>query len=246
MIFIFKKPVLNVDCYTYTQHIIDLFPIQQSSKFFPGWWKELPKTYTNGSDEYSTMKYCEGFTSHYKNGFIMPLWTDLDIDVYNNRYTWKSANYVKISEHDHMQRGKFLDKMEYGHLKISSPWLIKCKQNTPFLFQPTFWNFDNPDQLLIPPGTLDFKYQHATHINAFVHYSLQQTRIRLSAGQPMIQMIPLTDKKIKLHLHCISEQEFEKNQIHKCHFIRNYRKIKQLMMKKEKQTSCPFGFGKKD
>ena len=243
MIFIFKEKPIIIDCFSADQNVVDLFPIQKASKFFPEWWKKLPKTYFEKNVERSTMKSCYGFTEHYQHGFIIPLWLDLNIHVNHNSYEWKSMSSLKIDEHPQFQRGDYLNDSKYGHLKIISSWKIKCNEKIHFTYTQPVWNFNIPEELIIPPGTLEFKYQHTTNINAFVKFQNNPKNIFLRAGQPMVHITPLSERPIKIKNHLISQKEMD-NMYPIFSFKNSYYKLKKL--RKEKESRCPFGFDKKD
>ena len=84
MFFFFKRKKIVVDCFTDNYSINELFPIQTANNFYPDWWKNLPKTYDAMNKwglrvSQSTMKKCPAIIDLYKTGFIMPLWSDLQI-----------------------------------------------------------------------------------------------------------------------------------------------------------------------
>ena len=87
-----------------------------------------------------------------------------------------------------------------------SPWLIKEKTGIQFYVTNPFWN--NPDlmdKLFITTGILDFKYQCATHVNSFI--KKQNANILIQAGTPLVHMIPITEKKVKVKCHTVTAQE---------------------------------------
>ena len=78
MMFFFKKKNIVVDCFTTSVTAYKYHPIKKASEFLPEWWKKVP-AYNNVSSPYSnnmmvertSIKKCTGFTSLYKNGFIL-------------------------------------------------------------------------------------------------------------------------------------------------------------------------------
>jgi hypothetical protein len=95
------------------------------------------------------------------------------------------------------------------------------------------------------PGVIDFKYQHATNVN-FV--APRGKRFQMTAGMPLAQLIPLTDKEVDLRLHMIDPTKIDdlriKNSFYPF-FTGSYKKMKKLINEKEKNKSkCPF-LGKK-
>jgi hypothetical protein len=64
----------------------------------------------------------------------------------------------------------------------------------------------------------------------------------IESGQPMVNIFPLSERKIKIHKHLISHNEIGKLGLDSLgiSFFGKYNKIKRIM--KEKERKCPFGF----
>ena len=63
----------------------------------------------------------------------------------------------------------------------------------------------------------------------------------INFGTPIVHLLPLTDKNVKIHNHLISDEEFrimtEKNNSIK--FSKNYKTIKKII---DQNNKCPFKF----
>ena len=238
-IFIKKKKII-VDCFTDNLNSYDLFPIQESSNFFPKWWKDLPKTdiaeNRNGMTiERSSMKRCEGFINLYQNGFIIPLWSDVIIQTLGLNYTFEFADAVSsLSYHDSEQMGG--EFYNFTHVKFDSPWRVKEKTGVHFVFLQPSWN--NPVDLLTchtPPGVIDFEYQHTTSINLLL---MKTKRYEWAAGRPMAQLIPISDHNVEIKTHLVSSVDIETMRVmnrSQPFFQSSYRKVKNI-----KNLNCPF------
>jgi len=249
MFFSFKPRVLNIDCFTNNLGAFELFPIDYTHKFFPEWWKKLPKKLSKnarGQDIFwheGTLKTCVGFNSFYNNGITIPLWTDMAI-----RKTGTSID-IKLSDsgtilggHRYEQMEGCLDKEKYAVVKLITPWLFNCKDNVNFAFIQNTWSLYNPDDIIIPPGIVDYKYQPTTNINFFVNFTKQEN-ILLNSGQPLVNIVPLSDRKLKIHTHLVTDEEFHKRSARNAQtaFSNRFQKIKKIVDNKESK-SCPFHF----
>ena len=245
MIF-FKKSVIHLDSFTTNSGIHDLFPIQSSNNFIPDWWKNIPKTYSE-KDEYgivtqhATMKSCVGFLDLYKTGFIIPNWSDVIFRTYpDGSWAYKQAaeNLPQITSHNSNQYG---DLQNLIHAKIESPWIITEKTGVSFLFTDPKWNkLKNINDFVVLDGVVNFKYQHSTHINIFIQQ--KDNQINLNAGDPLVHLIPLSDKKVKIKNHLVDETEYTniKNKSSYCSkFSKKYMFNKNI---KDSKQKCPFGF----
>lgn len=227
--FIFKRKQINVDCFIDSYRTAITYPIRRSFQYIPEWWRKLPQNYhvpheiTKKPYERPTMRSCYGITSLYKRGFIMPLWADIDLffeqDEEKATYSYQSVAELKIIQHEPKEYGNNFSR--YHHMKLQSPWLIREKSGVEFLFTPCLWShLDSAPHLRVVPGVLNFKHQYSTNVNWFVPH--MNATFRLESGMPLAQIIPLTDKNVKLSVHVLDVTEYEKirtvTRLHKFRF----------------------------
>ncbi len=244
--FLFKRKKIHLDVFTDRPGVFELFPVDYSTKFFPEWWKKLPKEYYMETINRlsSTMKRCEGFTDYYKNSVSIPLWTDLMLNI---RTEFDAVNCefsdpnTSVNTHDLRQMQGFMEDKKFEHIKILSPWIFKTKEDIVWSWSQPIWNFDDPFSMIVPPAGINFKYQRSTHINTFVNKEHDKT-ILLPCGTPMVNLIPMTEKEVILHTHLINSQEyFEMSDIaYPVSFTNKYRNMKKILQSKE--SKCPFHF----
>jgi hypothetical protein len=245
--FFFKSKEIHLDCFVYRDDVHDFFPIDYSHKFFPQWWKDLPKyNPPEGRKRHDsgTMKMCVGLTEYYKNSFMIPMWTDMLITPAETGFNVDFSDRItKGGSHDIIQMGNLIDPDEFAQFKITCPWFLKCKDDIKFAWSQPIWNFSKIDQIIVPPGILDYKYQRGSNINIFFPMG---KRILIESGQPLVNVRPITEKKLKLHRHLVSVEEMDKvSRINaSISFVGKYNKIKQIIKKQESEKKCPFGFGK--
>jgi hypothetical protein len=241
MFFFCKPSKVLVDCFTSDVSAHTLYPIDYSHKYFPDWWKQLSNrdehngTYTD--IQIPTIKRCQGILDLYKEGFILPLWSDV---VFEPRgiegYAFQFADRKsQIMVHPEVQYGSFFKN--YYHGKIFSPWSLIEKTGLKFKVSSCTWsllNLTNDFNLL--DGILDFKYQNGTNINFFLNNNIKN-QVLLEAGTPMLHIVPLTEKRLEIKRHLIDDAEYIKmfalnNATPK--FSGNYTE------KKKVNAKCPF------
>ena len=68
----------------------------------------------------------------------------------------------------------------------------------------------------------------------------------INIGQPLVQLIPITEKKLNFKNHLIDKNEYDKIHIssEKWSFY-GWRKVLQLRKRNKERGTCPFGFGDK-
>lgn len=243
--FFFKKKDVVVDAFiseTYA-HAYDYAPIDYAENFIPDWWKKLPRSeldfdIMNRKNE--SMKSCAGFIDHVNKGLIIPLWSDLMLRTDPpNLYFFRFSDALSNCEsHATSQRVGFQD--DRINVKIISPWLLKSEKNVSFTFLPAFWHNDVKQDFDIAIGTTNFYYQNSTHMNLLVDVG---KKISLKSGRPLLHLMPLTERKINLKRHLVTEQEFLRlnKRMVGMSFTSAYYKLKKHREKMESQQSkCPF------
>lgn len=213
MFSILKRNWVDLFCYTNNKTAYEYFPISKARDFIPQWWKDLPINTPNpgceneiqsDSNQALTMKRCPGIIEYYKKGFMLPLWSDVEFINNNKNISFSMASPVGESRfefHSPIQKGEFLSNDIWEHIKIISPWVFETSENVDFLYLQPHWNLNELNKdILIPNGHIDFYINHATEIQLFFNKKTSDTVTAIKAGMPMIHLIPLTDKKIKLHV----------------------------------------------
>lgn len=242
--FFFKKTEVVVDAFISERyaHAYDYAPIDYAEKFIPDWWKKLPKSeldfeLMNRKNE--SMKSCAGFIDHTNRGLIIPLWSDLMLRTdYPDLYSFQFSDGVSNCEsHATKQRTGFQD--ERINVKLISPWLLKSEKGVSFTFLPTFWNNDVKMNFDMSIGTTNFYYQNSTHMNLLVD---QNSKIYLPCGKPMLHILPLTERKVKLKRHLVTDAEWIRHnkRMISMSFTSAYFKLKKHREKMEGESKCPF------
>ena len=258
--FFFKKKTIYLDCYTVHNHVYDLFKIESAKKHVPSWFRNLPSTFLDPRSpvEVATLKTCTGIVNHFKSGFIIPLWTDaqLGLKSVSNGFTNNIQLIQQFADmktqsqiHSQTQIGNdFMPEETYLHFKIYSPWVFSCSENINWMWTQPTYNYKYPDELVLHPGVLEFKYNS----NVFINFAIRKmdragdpNLLEISAGEPLVHLIPLTDRNVEVRNHLVSKEEWQRIYDKNNHvfFFNNHAKKRNLLEKQE-AGKCPFGFGK--
>lgn len=236
----FKRKKIVIDCFTTNVNAHGLFPIQRAARFYPEWWKQLPKSEMIENDvgllvERPTIKSCSGINNLYQEGFVIPLWSDVVIQTRGLNYLFTFADGVSsLPYHNLDQLGS--DFYGFLNVKFDSPWRIQEKTGVKFIFIQPSWN--NPTDLFNShalPGVIEFKHQHTSNINMLLS---RQHRYQWDAGRPLAHVIPITDQDIEVKTHLVGEAETKTMQVFNQRypfFLGSYKKTKQIM-----KGRCPF------
>ncbi len=245
MIFFFHKKKIVLDCFTYQVHAKEYAPVKQAAKFLPDWWKRMPKDGGISSNLYSelNMKSCYGLIDLYKRGVIIPMWSDLRIQLSpNGGVIYQYSDGVSEAEFHHpKQREGFAPPDKFSHIKLCSPWVFSCKENISWVHVPPIYNQEhNLGEYITCVGAVNFKYGGSTNINLLLPLPAQNKLIQIDHGQPIAHIVPLSDKQIEVRNHLISKNEYD-NLVAKSTsitFLRKYEKIVRIQKHK-----CPMGYG---
>jgi len=249
---LFRKRNLVLKAVTFSSAAYEYFTVAKAHNFYPEWWKKLPAYHEQLTGilniKYPTMKNCAGIIDMYKNGFILPLWSDLQIKIAEHGQWaggFSDLSTVQPVSHPRQQLGE--DNTEFNdcmHIKLDSPWLLEDVNKTGISFVQIgcLWNnIPLQHMLQVCPGITNFKYQHSLNINAFLS-SKTPAEFVIPANTPMMQIIPLTERQLDLQVELISREDFiqrNNKQAGVC-FYGKYDRLKKIYMQKESQSKCPF------
>ena len=250
--FWFKRKEIVVDCFTPLQSVYELFKIQPAMKFFPEEFKSLPN-YIDEIDDSTKIKFqsatirkCIGLQDLYKQGFIIPMWTNLisqpKNSVLNQSAVAMISNPFRFEMHPQRQyAGVFED---YLHIKLTGVWKIREKTGIKFMFQGPAWNLHNHHKnFVVVPGVVSYNYMSQTNVNLFINKNSDDFCI--DSGTPLVHIIPITDKKVTIKNHFIDDKEYSKIGIpDDFDFLKPERYLRWVKQKQAQESKCPFGFGK--
>jgi len=251
--FWFKPVEITVDCFTDNPMLYNNYMIDKASKFFPEEIKQMPnyvqlKQNHNPISELMqdmpTIRRCVGVKDLFSHGYILPAWSDIKIEVteqgnlfYTDSVSGVSGN-LTLQQHDRIQYGSGIYK-DRVHIKLLCPWYLTEKTGVKFTWnQCTYHNTERHANYHALSGILDFKAQHNTHVNIFVK---KGTTLTVNAGDPLIQLIPLTDRDVELRHHEIDANEYEKISkefTQKSMWGGQHR----ALYNQKEESRCPFGF----
>lgn len=235
--FWFKKSKIILDCFTYRQGIFENCKIDHANKFFPEWWKKLPKEVYQ-QDKFTptpTMKTCSGFLDLYRHGVIVPMWTDLKVEIESTAsdfYRWQFADEVSSAVvHPSFQHG--FDIRKYSHLKLEGPWRFKCNQDVNWLWIQPDYNMQTFTDYKILSGKVNLKHVPYLNINLMFIREEKPKLVTIEYKKPLVHLIPNVEKELEVRHHLVTPQEYSRIEFHRSHFIGSYEK-------QRKERKCPF------
>ena len=208
-----KKKTIVVDAFT-DNDIIATVPIEESSKNLPDWYKKLKPTIEVSGEGHTlkipTFKRCDGLFDLIGNSFTISMWSDLSIAVnaegsFNWKYPTNQYNFGVDQHPEFLMDGAFSPMV---HTKVLSPWMLSESKGINFYQTQAFYSLNEfAGDMLIMPGVVNYRYQHATHINMFL---ARNKTYMLKAGQPMMYLVPMTEDKVEIKTHVVSTAEYKR------------------------------------
>jgi hypothetical protein len=211
----------------------------------PDWWKALPIDDQLQIGEQPNMRTCAGFTELYSKGIMLPLWSELTVQLDGeNGYRYQYADAVSaLSHHNPVQSGSMIESSETLHLKLDSPWVFSCAEDINWHFSQPVWNQFAGKDYCVPTGVVNYKYMGNTQIN--ILFRKQVRVIQLPHGMPLAHIIPLSERPLTIANHLVDQQEYDRRKIlnQPTSFRGGY--FKRVKIMQDKESKCPFGFGGK-
>jgi len=202
MKFFNKQENIEVEFWSTYEGLEDVYPIVSATKYIPNWFKQMPNFTGKGEpkiEDKGTLKNCPGFVDFFTNAYVMPLWTDVELEVggRNNFKFIASNKQFKFESHPAEQ---FLDHVQNTGYTLTfkpiSPWRCRTPKGYSILQLPMFYDF-NPDFDTLP-GVRWTDIHHSMNPQMCIK---RQGRISLKAGTPLAMYIPIKrenyDLKIK-------------------------------------------------
>ena len=237
----FKKAI-NVDLYTHDKNVYELFKPDHSKKFIPDWWRKMPSarldTHVQVPDlKLGTMKTCPAIIGFMKQGFVIPSHAGInaqkhiDGKIAFHVLPQQYANPITHDKEDYENH-----KPGLTHMKFELPWRVVTQESIQWLWTQPTWHQKNPLSHWASPGTIDFKYTHVAEYNYFLPTG---GRLSVEPGDPIVQLIPLSERPIKLNYHLVTEEEFKQHNLYKGWTLGNFTERLKRMKEKEGKTIWP-------
>lgn len=243
-LFFFKKKPIILDCYTSDSPVKNYAAPKYAAGVMPDWWKSLEKDIAipEAASRMATIKRCTGVHMMVKSSLVLPMWCDFDLQlgpIGTTEYKYKFAGVpAKLVEHPPAQRGAYLPNANYQHLKIITPWRLKCRENIQWMISQATWSYEKPDEVFVPPAVVDFKYQCDVNVNAFFVRKNYTHSMLIPYGQPLVYITPLSDRAVDIRTHLVSTEELDALTLGpRLKFVNNYRTVLNAANEKSK---CPF------
>lgn len=214
MLFFLKKKSSVVTLITTDEAVFKYSRPERAAKFIPQWFKTLPKNlYIDDQlDPKNTLRSCPGFIDLYKEGFIVPSWSEFNLELGSDYYRFAFADKKSsIASHNinQLRNSPFSETHIIG--KLVNPWWIKANKQTKLLFTAPTWNNFGADDLCVVPGVMNLHdFFIGLNINMLFKKQPEAKVYSISFGQPLCHIIPLSENPVELRYELVTENELSK------------------------------------
>lgn len=212
MLFFFKETPIVITSYLPAKYnlVEKITPIADARNYFPDWWKNTPSSRFSWDKMTgdNTAKSCPGINHMLQKGAIMPMWCDFALKTKGTDFQWQySDTSSSLKLHTGDQAPGFYPN--HSIFKFESPWLIKTSVS--LLYTSPLYLFTEPLDYIIPSGIVP-PVQKSVSTNTFfiIKNYEEEKKYFIKGGTPLLQIIPLTEKKVIFKTEVVSDFEYEK------------------------------------
>ena len=213
---LFNKTV-DLHFYTALGYVHELAGIRTRVEAKPSWFKKQPlKDYRGPENRLpgKVLKACPGIQDYYKKVIQLPLCSDLALQIGpkgDDLYRWEysdGASKARAFSSDMIKNYKRPEDFQF--LILESPWVVRSNANVDFLMCQPMWHMFEFPTISISQGVINFSRRNLCNVQMYVAKTVETQELLVPHGTPLVELIPLTDKKIKVHTHLINSLEYEK------------------------------------
>ena len=170
-------------------------PIVPAKEYVPDWWKRVQRK-INSLDDKGTVRNCPSFPEYINQGFVVPLWCDLYLEI-EQEGTWKWRTPDKnfsFSTHSNTQFRDWLPQHMQDNtsmvVKPSCPWRVKTPPGWSVWQLPMYYHYNTMFETL--PGIIWSDIHH--EINQQMLFK-RYGEFFIPRGTPLAMYVPFERNK---------------------------------------------------
>lgn len=206
-----KKKPITLTFYTTDETVFNSAKPQRASRFVPSWVHALPTKLLreDGITPNSTVRNCPGLMDLYQSGFIVPLWSDVNIKMEDSGYQYQFADQRStIETHSATQFSTSPFAETHINLKFINPWWIFSDSAVKLLYIAPTWNDMGSEDMLLVPGIMS-PNKCLLPLNVNFLAKKKSSFYELEFGSPLVHIVPLSEKPIVLKHELVTQEEIK-------------------------------------
>ena len=188
-----EKP--KIHWWTTIEGVEKVTPVLPAKEFIPDWWKRVQRK-INSLDDKGTVRNCPSFPEYINQGFVVPLWCDLYLEI-EQEGTWKWRTPDKnfsFSTHSNTQFRDWLPQHMQDNtsmvVKPSCPWRVKTPPGWSVWQLPMYYHYNPMFETL--PGIIWSDIHH--EINQQMLFK-RYGEFFIPRGTPLAMYVPFERNK---------------------------------------------------
>lgn len=203
---------MKIEFFSAVRGVAEAFPVLESKKNIPQWMYTARQAYSEQQDKRDlSISKCPGIVEVLTKGFVVRAWHDIDVVSEEHGLSGKTPSeelntllgnpVIQIQSGEGI--GQFLPRRPWSNkdiLKINTPWHIKadCK----FLMIPL--PYTDAFEFESCTGILDPSVSSEINVQGYVN---GRGSFTIKAGQPICQLIPLTDDSYEIEVRDMNDED---------------------------------------
>jgi len=186
-----------------------------AKKFIPEWFKTMqkdrgtnPSNYNlSGSQNFNNIKHCPSFPWWFAQGYVLPLWCDLQIYVQNEKVYWTSPTQeFQFEFHSKDQFEHHIPKHASENilavLKPAGPFRFKTPLGWQLQQIPMFFEFNTVFEVLpgIIPSSKYFEVNPQLLLKKSAFTEENNYSVIIPKGTPLAMYVPVPEDSLELDL----------------------------------------------
>ena len=190
-----KKEKPKIHWWSVIEGLEKVAPIVPAKEYVPDWWKKVERMIDNKLDNKGTVRNCPSFPEYITQGFVVPLWCDLHLEVHHDSWKWKSPEKLfTFNNHPGEQFRDWLPKHVQDNtsmvLKPNCPWRVKTPPGWSVWQLPMIYHYNPVFETL--PGIIWSDIHHEINQQMLIK---QYGEFFIPRGTPLAMYVPYERNK---------------------------------------------------
>jgi hypothetical protein len=190
---LFKEKKPNITFFTEVIGLKESSPIVLSKHSFPDWYKNI-KIKNTSDFSTSTIKKCPGFIDFTKYGYVVNMWCDFYLRIYNEngqkKYEWKTPDEsFRFETHSNEQFTDFIPEHAKNKtimiLKAICPWNVITDKGYSLYQFPMYYHYNDLFEVL--PGVIHSDVYHNINQQMCIY---KEGEFIIKKGTPLAMYVP--------------------------------------------------------
>ena len=188
-----EKPVIK--WWSVIEGLEKVVPILPAKEVIPDWWTRVERMLDRRVDTKGTVRNCPSFPEYITQGFVVPLWCDLHIQIEDGKFEWHTPEKAfSFSSHADPQFRDWVPKHVRDNssmiLKPACPWRLKTPPGWSVWQLPMTYHYNPIFEVL--PGIIWSDIHHEINQQMLMK---KHGEFKLDRGTPLAMYVPYERKK---------------------------------------------------